>query len=216
MTVKARLALLFALVPLAVSGAGEEISLFDGKSLAGWTDRAGKPPAPGWVVENGCLVRKEKAGDLYTKRSFRDFDLSFEWSIAPGCNSGVKYRVADYSGSVLGPEYQVLDDAKWKYAPDHLGATASMYAIKGASADKKLRKPGEFNRSRIVAKGDKLEHWLNGEKVCVIQIGSKDWNERHAKSKFKKLPDFGTKAGRIMLQDHGGHVRFRNLVVKEL
>ena len=216
MTVNARLALFFALVPLAVSGAGEEICLFNGKSLAGWTDRTGKPPAPGWVVEDGCLVRKKKAGDLYTKRSFRDFDLSFEWSIAPGCNSGVKYRVADYSGSVLGPEYQILDDAKWKYAPDHLGATASVYAIKGASADKKLRKPGEFNRSRIVAKGDKLEHWLNGEKVCVIQIGSKDWNERLAKSKFKKRHDFGTKAGRIMLQDHGGHVRFRNLVVKEL
>ncbi len=207
---------LFALLPLAVAGGAEKITLFDGKSLEGWTDRSGKPPAAGWVVEDGCLVRKDKAGDLYTKRSFRDFDFSFEWSIAPGCNSGVKYRVADYSGSVLGPEYQILDDAKWKYAPDHLGATASVYAIKGASADKKLKAPGSFNHSRIVAKGNKLEHWLNGEKVCETEISSKDWNDRHAKSKFKKRPDFGTKAGRIMLQDHGGHVRFRNLVVKKL
>jgi len=208
--------LLLAGFLLPAFAAGEKILLFNGKNLEGWTDRAGKAPNKGWVVEEGFLVRKAKAGDIYTKRSFADFSLSFEWKIAAGCNSGVKYRVADYSGAILGPEYQILDDVKWKYSPDHLGATASIYAIKGASADKKLKEPGNLNSSRIIAKGRTLQHWLNGEKVAEIEIGSNDWKKRHASSKFKKRPDFGLKNGRIMLQEHGGQVWFRNLVVEEL
>jgi hypothetical protein len=178
-----RLALLFAIIyPLFAFSDKKGISLFDGKTLAGWTDRQGGPPAKGWAVEDGCILRQSKAGDLYSKETFKDFEFSCEWKITAGTNSGIKYRVADYSGAMLGPEYQILDDAKWKYAPDHLGATASIYAIKGASADKKLKAPGEFN----------------------------------AKSKFKSRPDFGTKSGRIMLQEHGGQVRFRNLKIRKL
>jgi hypothetical protein len=212
-----RLASLFAIIyPLFALAEVKEIQLFDGKTLAGWTDRQGGPPAEGWVVEDGCILRRSKAGDLYSKETFKDFEFSCEWKIAAGTNSGIKYRVADYSGAILGPEYQIIDDAKWKYAPDHLGATASIYAIKGASADKKLKAPGKFNVSRIVAQGNKIEHWLNGEKVAEIEIGSEDWKKRHAKSKFKSRPDFGTKLGRIMLQEHGGQVRFRNLKIRKL
>ena len=205
-----------SLLSLLAFAKGKEISLFDGKSLDGWTDRAGNPPAKGWSVSDSCLVRQAKAGDIYTKRSFLDFSFSFEWKIAPGCNSGVKYRVTDYSGTVLGLEYQILDDVKWKYAPDHIGATASIYAIKPAGAEKKLNPPGSFNKSRIVANGKRIEHWLNGEKVAEIEIDSDDWKKRHVASKFKKRPDFGTKKGRLMLQDHGGKVWFRNLKIREL
>lgn len=208
--------LLGLLLPHIAFSDKKEISLFDGKTLAGWTDRKGGPPADGWEVNDGCIVRKNKAGDLYSKKTFKDFEFSCEWKIAAGSNSGIKYRVADYSGEILGPEYQIIDDAKLKYAPDHLGATASIYAIKGASADKKLKAPGEFNVSRILAKGKKIEHWLNGEKVAEIEIGSEDWKKRHANSKFKSRPDFATKSGRIMLQEHGGQVRFRNLMIRKL
>jgi len=207
---------LLLLIPCTALPKGEAISLFDGKALEEWTDKGGGAPGAGWAVEDGCIVRQAKAGDLYSKRSFKDFELSFEWKIVAGCNSGVKYRVTDYSGAVLGLEYQVLDDAKWKYSADHLGATASIYAIKGAAIDKKLHPPGEFNQSRIVAKGDKIEHWLNGRKVVAMTIGSEDWKKRHLASKFKKRPAFGSKTGRIMLQDHGGKVWFRNLVIREL
>ncbi len=208
--------LLFFL-PCAAFPKGEAIPLFDGKTLNGWSGKEGGEPGSGWVVEDDCIVLKEKkAGDLYSKKSFENFDFSFEWKIVAGCNSGVKYRVTDYSGAILGPEYQVLDDAKWKYAPDHLGATASIYAVKGASSSKKLHPSGEFNKSRIVAKGKKLEHWLNGEKVADITIGSEDWKKRHAASKFKNRPNFGTKKGRLMLQDHGGKVWYRNLMIREL
>ncbi|MFP6899428.1 MAG: DUF1080 domain-containing protein [Opitutales bacterium] len=207
---------LLLLLPWMALAKEEATSLFDGKTLKEWSNKGGAKPGSGWVVEDGCIVRKGKAGDLYSKKSFQDFEFSFEWKIDLGCNSGVKYRVADYSGAVLGPEYQILDDAKWKYAPDHLGATASIYAIKGADAGKKLNSPGQFNKSRIIAKGKKIEHWLNGDKVAVITIGSEDWKKRHAASKFKNRPDFGTKKGRIMLQDHGGKTWYRNLVIREL
>jgi hypothetical protein len=212
-----RWALLLFFFPYYAFPNGEAVALFDGKTLNEWSDKEGGEPGPGWVVDGDCIIRKEKnAGDLYSKKSFEDFDFSFEWKIVAGCNSGVKYRVADYSGAILGLEYQVLDDAKWKYAPDHLGATASIYAVKGASSDKQLQPPGEFNKSRIVAKGKKLEHWLNGDKVAEITIGSEDWKKRHAASKFKNRLSFGTKKGRIMLQDHGGKVWFRNLLIREL
>ena len=203
-------------LPLLAFSNKREISLFDGKTLTGWTDRQGGEPSDGWVVEDGCILRKSKASNLYSKEAFKDFEFSCEWKIAAGTNSGIKYRVADYSGEILGPEYQIIDDAKLKYAPDHLGATASIYAIKGASAEKKLKAPGTFNVSRILAKGSKIEHWLNGEKVAEIKIGSGDWKKRHAESKFKSRPEFGTKSGRIMLQEHGGQVRFRKLKIRKL
>ena len=204
------------IAPSLLSGAGKPNKLFDGNTLAGWTSKDGAAPGEGWKVEDGCIVRTAKAGDLYTKASFENFDFSFEWKIVAGCNSGVKYRVADYSGSLLGPEYQVLDDAKWKYESDHKGAAGGLYAIKGPRADKLLKPVGEFNTSRIVARGSRLEHWLNGEVVVEMEIGSAEWEALHAASKFKKRSDFGTKKGRIMLQDHGGKVWFRNLKIREL
>ncbi|MBG30996.1 MAG: hypothetical protein CMI31_13515 [Opitutae bacterium] len=207
---------LLLFLPLVTFGKGQLQPLFDGKTLAGWSDKTGGQPGSGWVAEGGCIVRKEKSGDLYSKRSFKNFEFFFEWKIVAGCNSGVKYRVTDYSGSILGPEYQIIDDEKLKYAPDHLGATASIYAIKGAALEKKLNPPDSFNKSRIVAHGKRIEHWLNGEKVAEIKIDSDDWKKRHAASKFKKRPNFGTKKGRLMLQDHGGKVWYRNLIIREL
>lgn len=196
--------------------AGEANSLFDGKTLKGWSSKDGSAPSESWIVEEGCIIRNDKAGDLYTKQSFKDFEFTFEWKIVAGCNSGVKYRVADYSGALLGPEYQVIDDVGKKYKPDDLGATASLYAIKGASACKSIKAVGEFNSSRIVAKGNHLEHWLNGEKVMEMEIGSKEWQKGHSASKFKKRPDFASKEGRIMLQDHGGKVWYKNLKIRKL
>ena len=73
-----------------------------------------------------------------------------------------------------------------------------------------------MDAGRRLAKGSKIEHWLNGEKVAEIEIGSVDWKKRHAESKFKSRPEFGTKSGRIMLQEHGGQVRFRKLKIRKL
>jgi len=212
---------LFLLICTAFAGesllqGATDIQIFDGKTLNGWTKENGSSPDAGWIVEDGCMVLVKRSGSLYSKASFKDFDFSFEWKIEAGCNSGVKYRYTDYSGASIGPEYQLLDDAKRNYSPDAKGSAASIYAIKGPSATKKLAPIGEFNKSRIIAKGNDLEHWLNGQKVVEIKIGSREWMQLHAASKFKKSAEFGTKKGRIMLQDHGGKVWFRNLKIREL
>ena len=107
----------------------------------------------------------------------------------------MKYRVADYSGTVLGLEYQVLDDAQWKYKPDAKGAAAGLYAIKGPRADKMLKPVGMFNASRVMAEGSRLEHWLNGKLVVEIEIGSPEWVALHGASKFKNRPTFWDKEG---------------------
>lgn len=211
-----RLLYFCAFLPVLLNGAPGIRPLFDGKTLVGWTSKDGSAPGIGWKVEDGCIVRVAKSGDLYSQASFKNFDFSFEWNVVAGCNSGVKYRVADYSGSVLGLEYQVLDDAQWKYKPDAKGAAAGLYAIKGPRADKMLKPVGMFNASRVMAQGSRLEHWLNGKLVVEIEIGSAEWVALHGASKFKKCPTFGTKKGRIMLQDHGGKVWFRNLKIREL
>ena len=211
-----RLFFLCAFLPFQGFCAEKVHALFDGKTLNGWTSSDGSAPGSGWKVGDGCIVWLQRSGNLYTKSSFKDFEFSFEWKITPGCNSGIKYRVADYSGEVLGPEYQLVDDVRRKYSPGSKSATSSLYAIKGPSAKKKMKPIGEFNHSRILAKGNHLEHWLNGEKVLQIEIGSQEWRGLHATSKFKKRPDFATKPGRIMLQDHGGKVWFRNLKIREL
>lgn len=194
-------------------------SLFDGKSLAGWTALDGKPVTGGWVAEDGLLVRKQQGGDIYTDREYANFVLDFEWRIAPDGNSGVKYRMAWYNGQYLGPEYQVFDDgdpARPKIADPRM-QTASLYEILACNAKKRLKPAGEWNSGRIVANGKRIEHWLNGERVVEADTASEAFAAAVGKSKFAKRAKFGrSPSGRIMLQDHGSQVWYRNLRLKEL
>lgn len=195
------------------------VPLFDGKTLTGWTLADGKPITAGWQAEDGVLHRAGKGGDIYTAKEYGNFDFSFEWKIAPGSNSGVKYRMALYGKAWLGPEYQVLDDDKHPDAKlrDGRRKTAALYDLYVAN-DKKMLKPvGEWNSSRIVAKGSKIEHWLNGKLVLQYDTASEDFKAQVAGSKFAKTPTFNQNpTGRIQLQDHGDEVWFRNLTIKEL
>lgn len=192
--------------------------LFDGKSLAGWTTSAGKAIESGWEIKDGALHRHGKGGDIVSAREFLDFELEFEWRVAPEANSGLKYRVADYSpvGKNIGVEYQLLDDSSHADGKSGMTATASIYALVPSSPAKKLQPVGEWNRGKVVAVGERLEHWLNGEKVAAITMGNAEWKEALANSKFRAAPDFGVKKGRILLQDHGGEVWFRNLRILKM
>ncbi len=197
------------------------IQLFDGKSLDGWTIKTGEPVTTGWMVEDGMLVRSGRAGSIYTAKEYGNFDLSFEWKIAPRGNSGVKYRVAHYRKGVygfpgwLGCEYQIYDDVGRGAGPLH--STGSIYELYAPSNKKKLRPVGEFNEARIVVQGTKIEHWLNGEKIVEADASSDDWKRRVAGSKFGDVKDFfANPQGRIELQDHGSRVWFRNIVLRPL
>ena len=189
--------------------------LFDGKTLTGWTTVAGKPIASGWEVADGTLHRATRAMDIVTEKTYDSFDLSFEWKVSPGTNSGLKYHYGKYGNSMLGIEYQLID-AGGKGDNHGKHSVGSIYDL-FASDPKVLPKPaGEWNQSRIVVKEKKITHYLNGKKTAEVVLGSLEWNDALAKSKFKNQPDFGTKPGKILLQEHGGEVWFRNLNLIEL
>lgn len=189
-------------------------SLFDGESLAGWKAYGGKE-LKGWSVVNGCIVRAGGGPDIITDQLYDNFELEFEFQLAAGTNSGVKYRVDTAGMAPIGPEYQIQDDARFPdMAIEH--TSASLYDVieaRGAA----VAPPGLWNRARIVARGDRIEHWLNGEPVMATTVGSDIWNASLAGSKFQgRGAAFARGKGPILLQQHGGEVWFRSLRVRPL
>ena len=190
-------------------------SIFDGRSLAGWhacgTTRA---PSAGWSVEDGVLVHSSGGGDLVFAEQLANFELELEWSVEPGGNSGVKYRAAA-GESLLGPEYQLLDDEAAQQLPakHRAGALYDVAASEGAAP----AAPDVFHAARIVVSGDSIEHWLDGRRVVRIERGSERWADALAQSKFATLADFAApRPGSLGLQDHGSAARFRNLFLRDL
>jgi hypothetical protein len=204
---------------VGLTAGAETVVLFDGKSLDQWEASKGGAPGAGWVIDaEGALHRKEKSGDLVSKQVFGNFELEWEWKISEGGNSGLKYWVNAISNQQLGLEYQLIDDER--HADALKGGkrqTAAIYDVKAAEA--KATKPvGEWNQSRVVAKGGKLEHWLNGKQVVAVDTKTDAWREMLKASKFLKYMDqgFAPGSGRLLLQDHGDPVWFRNIVLKKL
>jgi hypothetical protein len=204
-----------ALVGSSVVAAEKHPSPFDG-TLDGWVTADGKPVTKGWEAVDGVLhltKGKDKGGNIFTADELGDFTLSFDWKIAPKGNSGLKYRVRTYDKKTLGIEYQIYDDIGAKIAPDAKGATASIYDIYGPASNKKLNPPGDWNSAKIVVRNNRIEHWLNGERVATAVIGSADWNAHIAQSKFKDVPNFSKNPrGKLMLTDHGSEVWYKNFV----
>ncbi len=195
--------------------------LFDGKTTAGWR-AIGKQefPAKGWVVADGALKHEAKSGggDIVTVEDFESFELTWDWKIAEVGNSGLKYNLADKAKAV-GFEYQMIDDEKH---PDGIKGgrkhqTAGLYDLMEPAADKKTNPVGEWNKSRILVQGNKVEHWLNGAKTLEFEIASADLKDRVSKSKYKKVAGFGDKqVSPILLQDHGDEVSVKNLKLRPI
>ncbi|MGO1068840.1 3-keto-disaccharide hydrolase [Lysobacter sp. CA199] len=196
------------------------VPLFDGRTLRGWHGyRKSGQAVQGWQVVDGAIVRTGPGGDLVSDRSYGDFDLRIDWKIASGGNSGIFYRGSETEPDIYRSaiEYQVLDNDRHPDGKNGRDRWAS--AVYGLYAPEKIatRPVGEWNQSRIVARGDQVEHWLNGQKVATYTLGSADWKARVAASKFKDWPSFGiARSGVIGLQDHGDEVRYRNIRLREL
>ena len=206
------------LAALPAYGQHEAEELFDGRSLDGWTvlDRANGEGT--WIVEDGLIVPIGKPGDLATSGSFGDFELEVEWRLAELGNSGIIYRaregVRPSAGSI---EYQLADNARepsQRYPDRRNGAIYGLYA----PTEDASRPVGEWNTSRIVARGRHVEHWLNGKMVAKAEIGSADWRERVSRSKFAKVDGYGeAEEGSIVLQSHGDRgVAFRGVRIRRL
>jgi hypothetical protein len=196
------------------------ILLFDGQSLAGWRSyKKPGPPAKGWVVEDGCLHHRPKGGggDIITDKDYDNFEVEWDWKVAPGANSGLKYLVPETRSAPLGHEYQLIDDnlhedalrgPKWQ--------TGSFYDVLPPT-NKVLNAVGTFNHSRVVIQGNHVEHWLNGREVLTYELGSPEVLAAVAKSKFKNTSRFGTKfPGHLLLQDHGDEIWFKNIKLRPL
>jgi hypothetical protein len=209
--------------------------LFDGQTSTGWVGAYKENfPDTGWTVENGTinvheLTGKEggTGGDIVTKDLYRAFDLSFEFLLTPGANSGVKYFVRltpeeKNSGSAIGLEYQILDDS---LHPDaKLGRNgdrtlASLYDLIPANKQRRFIHPmGQWNTGRIIVyPNNHVEHYLNGVKVLEYERGSQAFKDLVAISKYKIWNAFGeAPEGHLLLQDHGNDVSFRSIKVRIL
>lgn len=202
----------------AYAAAQQPIPLFDGTSLQGWHRMDGKPVEDDWEIDAGTLHLKDLPGsgaNLFTAQEYTDFELDFEWRISAKGNNGLKYRVRQYGNQYLGCEYQILDDAAYNLNPR--GLTGSLYELYEPSEAKHLKPVGEFNHSRIVVRGNRIEHWLNGARIVSAVVGTAEWDQRVAESKFSKYEGFGeNRSGLIMLTDHNSEAWYRNIILTPL
>jgi hypothetical protein len=198
--------------------ASKFVKLFEGDKDKTWVGYNQDQWPAGWELADGVLHRKSGGGDLQTLDEYGDFDLRFGWKVSEGGNSGVMYRVSREKGPSYetGPEYQILDNERHQDGKSPLTSSASLYALYAPSKDV-VKPAGQWNRGRIVVKGNRVRHFLNDQKVVDVEIGSDEWNKRLAESKFATWPKFAkNERGHIVLQDHGDEVWFRNMRVKRL
>ena len=208
------------LITVPPTFAEDAIMLFDGETLNGWTTMDGKPVTKGWEAVDGALhlaKSGERAGNILTEKEYDYFDLEFEWKIAAGGNSGLKYRVRKYDKHVLGCEYQILDDSAYLDQLRPKGLTGSLYDVYEPVNTEAANPVGEFNHSRIVVRGSHIQHWLNGELIVSAYVGSREWRRRIGESKFANVEGFAeNRYGKIMLTDHSSDVWYRNIILKPL
>ena len=198
--------------------------LFDGKTLNGWHNFKKEGVRPGWQVKDGTLscVDPHDAGDIVTAEKFGAFELQLDYKMSEGANSGIMYHVTDEGDAAwaTGPEIQLEDNAKAS-DPQKCGW---LYALYQPPMDAKTGKPldstkpaGEWNHMRIVISPKKCVHEVNGVKYVEYVLGSDDFKERVAKSKFGKMPGFAkADSGWLALQGDHGLVAFRNIKIRPL
>lgn len=209
--------------------------LWDGKSTHGWRSIKDRTfPTQKWQIADGILtVRAARdllsgGGSIITRDRFDSFELTVDFKLTPGANSGIKYFVQSNldpgnqtgAGPSVGCEFQLLDDERHpdaKQGRDGNRTLGSLYDLIPAAASKKPNAVGEWNTARILVRGKHVEHWLNGHKVLEYERGSPEFRQRVAQSKFSNIPAFGEwPSGHILLQEHGDQVHFRNIKIRVL
>lgn len=208
--------------------------LFDGKSMSGWRNYKQDSISKGWSVRDGALVRwANGAGDIMTREQYEHFELSIEYRISKGGNSGIMFHVTEDAARPwqTGPEIQIQDNvdghdpqkAGWLYQlykptkPAWARRFEKQVGFKSPEVDDATRPAGQWNHVYLRIAPDKCEVALNGVSYYYFNKGDDDWNARVAKSKFAKYELFGKPSrGHICLQDHGNEVAYRNIKIRVL
>jgi len=206
------------------------ISLFDGKTTAGWHNYGKTTVGSAWKVADGVLSldtsnKKEgkivDGGNLLTNEEFENYHLKLEWKISPNGNSGIIFNVSEDTVKykepyMTGPEMQVLDNDGHSDGKLFRHRAGDLYDLINCSVET-VKTVGEWNLAEIICNNGKLDLVLNGTTVVSTTMWDANWNAMVAKSKFSQWPGFGTfKKGRICLQDHNNAVSFRNISIKKL
>jgi hypothetical protein len=200
--------------------------LFDGETMNGWKDFNGTALTAPWHVVDGCIQAKgtgsDASGYIVTDREYENFELSWDWKLGKGGNSGMLYHVVENPAYnvpyVTGPEYQLIDEPNFpeKLEPwQRLGVDYAMHLPDETKM--KINPAGKWNSSKIVFDNGHVEHWLNGEKIIEFEAWTDDWFARKNSGKWENAPEYGlAKKGVICLQDHGYPASFRNIKIREL
>lgn len=200
--------------------------LFDGETLKGWRDYNGTTLTKPWHVVDGCIQAQGSGNDadgyIVTDKQYENFELSWDWNLSKGGNSGMLYHVVErpiYSVPyVTGPEYQLIDEPNFETALEpwqRLGVDYAMYLPDESKMN--VNPAGEWNNSKIVFDNGHVEHWLNGVKILEFNAWTDDWFARKNSGKWVDSPEYGlAKKGVICLQDHGYPASFRNIKIREL
>jgi hypothetical protein len=182
---------------MAMPGISQEISLFNGKDLSGWTVYGTEK----WYVEDGLLVSEsgpdKQYGYLATDKYYDDFELTLEFKQEANGNSGVFVRSTVDGTKVNGWQVEVAP-------PGHdTGGVYESYGrgwlIKPDPEKDKVLKDGEWNTMKIRLDGNMLTSWLNGTEMVTIT------DEK-----------IGAGKGSIALQIHDGggiKVKWRNIKI---
>jgi len=203
--------------------AGEQAAgwrlLFDGTTMTGWRGYKSAAMPNGWRVENGLLMKDSSVADILTTDQFGDFEFAMDWRIGTGGNAGIFYRGTEEYEHIYwsAPEYQLLDDPNAPDGKNRLTSAAAAYGLYAAPAGI-VRPAGEWNVTRIIARGAHVEHWLNGQKVVQYELWSPDWEAKVKASKFNDWPNYGrSKTGFLAVQgDHNGVLALRNIKIRTL
>ncbi|MDR3229643.1 MAG: DUF1080 domain-containing protein [Puniceicoccales bacterium] len=198
--------------------------LFNGKDASGWRSLSKKTfPAKGWEIKGGVLtvLAKGRGGDIITEEKYSSFELVLDFRFAPGANSGIKYFIQGKGKNAgVAPEFQVLDDLRHpdaKLGKNGNRTIGSLYDLIPADKNKPAGTPDVWHNARIVVRGARVEHWLDGIKVVEFDRRSEAFRALVKQSKYKKVENFGEwENGHILLQDHGDRVSYRNIKIREI
>ncbi len=197
--------------------------LFDGKSLQEWHIYNKQGVSTGWKIDKESFYldpSSKDGGDLSTNEEYDNFELKLDWKIQNCGNSGIMWNVVESEENnapyLTGPEMQILDNVchpDTRFETHRAGDLYDMIATKYLT----VRPAGQWNQIRMIAKNGQMEFWQNGYKVVEFSMHTPEWDAMVAKSKFKDWPSFGkAKKGKIVLQDHGDRIHFRNVKIRKL